>query len=49
MAKKLAGAVTAFLIDTLGHNVDLGAQTKYLTETLEQHKAELVKELSDDI
>lgn len=45
MDKKLAGAVTAFLVETLGHNVDLGTQSKYLTDTLEQHKAELIKEL----
>ncbi len=46
--KKLAGAVTAFLIETLGHNVDLGAQSTYLTQTLEDHKAELIKELKDE-
>ncbi|MDB5183947.1 MAG: hypothetical protein JWO07_628 [Candidatus Saccharibacteria bacterium] len=45
--KKLAGAVTAFLIEALGHNVDLGAQTAYLTETLAAHKDELIKELKD--
>ena len=45
--KKLAGAVTAFLVETLGHNVDLGAQSTYLTETLEAHKAEMIKELKD--
>ncbi len=47
MDKKLAGAVTAFLVETLGHNVDLGAQSQYLTEMLEQHKAELIKEMQD--
>jgi F0F1-type ATP synthase membrane subunit b/b' len=46
--KKLAGSVTAFLIETLGHNVDLGAQSAYLTETLEKHKAELIKEIGDE-
>lgn len=44
---KLADAVASFLIETLQHNVDLGAQTAYLTAMLEEHKAELVKELSE--
>lgn len=43
---KLADAVSSFLIETLGHNVDLGAQTAYLTTMLDEHKAELAKELS---
>lgn len=47
--KKLSGAVTAFLVEALGHNVDLGAQSAYLTQVLEEHKAELIKELSDDV
>jgi hypothetical protein len=46
--KKLAGAVTAFLVETLGHNVDLGAQSTYLTEQLAAHKDELIKELTDE-
>lgn len=46
--KKLSGAVTAFLVETLGHNVDLGAQSTYLTQTLEAHKAELLKEIADE-
>lgn len=46
--QKLAGAVTAFLVETLGHNVDLGAQTSYITETLAAHKNELLKELQDE-
>lgn len=37
---KLADAVTSFLIETLQHNVDLGAQTAYLTSVLEEHKAD---------
>lgn len=45
---KLAGAMTAFLVETLGHNVDLGAQSTYLTQMLEEHKAELIKELVDE-
>ena len=46
---KLADAVTGFLIDTLQHNVDLGAQAAYLTAQLEEHKAELVKGVSDEV
>lgn len=44
---KLGDAVASFLIENLGHNVDLGAQTPYLTALLEDHKAELKKELGD--
>ena len=40
---KLADAVASFLIETLGHNVDLGAQSAYLTEMLEEHKDEILK------
>lgn len=43
---KLADAVSSFLIETLQHNVDLGAQTAYLTSMLDEHKAELAKELT---
>jgi hypothetical protein len=46
--KKLAGSVTAFLVETLGHNVDLGAQSAYLMEQLTKHKDELIKELKND-
>lgn len=37
----LNDAVLSLLLETLGHNVDLGAQEKYLLETLEAHKEEL--------
>ena len=30
------------------HEIDLGAQTAYLTKMLDEHKAELVKELMDE-
>jgi hypothetical protein len=40
---KLADAVASFLIETLGHNVDLGTQTAYLTAMLEEHKDEIIK------
>jgi hypothetical protein len=45
---KLADAVASFLVDTLGKEVDLGAQANYLTSMLEAHKAELVKGISDE-
>lgn len=37
---KLADAVASFLIETMQHDVDLGAQTAYLTKMLEAHKDE---------
>ncbi|MDB5187246.1 MAG: hypothetical protein JWM07_718 [Candidatus Saccharibacteria bacterium] len=40
---KLADAVTSFLFETLQHNVDLGAQSAYLTAMLDEHKDELTK------
>lgn len=45
---KLADAVTAFLVETLGHEVDLGAQSEYLVATLEAHKDELIKGVTDE-
>lgn len=39
---KLADAVTSFLIETMGHDVDLGAQVPYLLATLEEHKSEII-------
>lgn len=45
---KLADAVTSFVIETMQHNVDLGAQTAYLTSMLEEHKAELAKGITDE-
>lgn len=45
---KLADAVTSFLVETLQHNVDLGAQSDYLTSKLEEHKDELRKEAGDE-
>ncbi len=44
---RLADAVASFLSETLGHNVDLGAQSSYMTAMLEEHKAELLKEIAD--
>jgi len=40
---KLADAVASFLIETLGHDVDLGAQSAYLTKMLDEHKEEITK------
>lgn len=45
---KLADAVAAFLLDTLQHEVDLGAQQQYLTKMLEEHKEEFKKDLGDE-
>lgn len=40
---KMNDAVLAFLLETLGHEVDLGAQADYLIATLEANKAELLE------
>jgi len=45
---KLSNAVASFLVETMQHEIDLGAQTAYLTKMLDEHKAELVKELMDE-
>ena len=45
---KIADTVTSFIIETMQHNVDLGAQGAYLTSMLEEHKAELAKGISDE-
>ena len=49
MDTKLADAVASFLTDTLQHDVDLGAQSRYLISMLEEHKAELRKGILDEI
>lgn len=46
---KLADAVASFLIETLQHNIDLGAQSTYLTAMLDEHKADIVQGISDEI
>jgi hypothetical protein len=46
---KLADAVASFLTETLQHNVDLGAQTAYLTATLEEHKDEFKREVQGEV
>ena len=45
---KLADAVASFLTETLGHNVDLGAQNAYLTAMLDEHKKEIIKGVVDE-
>ena len=48
MDDKLGDAVASFLLETLQHNVDLGNQNQYLISMLEEHKADLIKEVSDE-
>lgn len=48
MDTKLADAVVSFLTETLQHEVDLGAQSRYLISQLEEHKAELSKGMADE-
>lgn len=45
---KLADAVASFLIETLGHDVDLGAQNAYLTKMLDEHKDEITKGIKSE-
>jgi Na+/phosphate symporter len=49
MDTKLADAVASFLTETLQHNVDLGAQSAYLTAMLDEHKDELVNGVKNEI
>lgn len=46
---KLADAVTSFLAEALQHDIDLGAQTPYMLKMLEEHKAELIKGVHDEV
>lgn len=45
---KLADAAASFLIETMQHNVDLGAQTAYLTKMIEEHKEDFKKEVGNE-
>jgi len=45
---KLGDAVGSFLLEALGHNIDMGAQEQYLLSLLEQHKADFKKEVDDE-
>lgn len=47
MDAHLSDAVVSFILETLEHNVDLGAQTAYLTNVLEENKEQLKKEIAD--
>jgi hypothetical protein len=42
LQQKLNDAVLAFLLESLGHDIDLGAQTDYLLKTLEDNKQQLI-------
>jgi hypothetical protein len=42
---KLSDAVISFLFETLGHDVDLGAQVPYIVAQLDAHKDELKAEV----
>jgi hypothetical protein len=44
----LSDAVTSFLIETLQHDVDLGAQAPYLTSMLDAHKDDFKKSVTDE-
>lgn len=44
---KLADAMASFLLETLQHNIDLGAQGTYLIATLEDHKTEFNKAINE--
>lgn len=44
----LSDAVASFLIETLQHDVDLGAQAPYLTKMLDEHKEEFKKSIADE-
>lgn len=46
--EKMADAIASFLTETLGHNVDLGAQNAYLTSMLDEHKTEIIKRIVDE-
>lgn len=45
---KLADAAASFLIETMQHDVDLGAQVPYLTKMIEEHKDEFKKEVGNE-
>lgn len=45
---KLSDAVSAFLLEAMQHNIDLGSQSAYLTGLLEEHKPELIREVQDE-
>lgn len=44
---KLADSMVAFLVETLQHDVDLGAQTAYLTKILDEHKDDFKRSVEE--
>ncbi len=48
LSTKLNDSVITFLLETLQHNVDLGAQLPYLEATLNEHKEELKAEVANE-
>lgn len=47
--KKLGAAVAAYVVESLGMGADLGAQRKFMLESLERHKADLKKEIEGGV
>jgi hypothetical protein len=45
---RLTDTIGAFLAETLGNEVDLGAQAPYLVAMLEEHKNELLQGIQND-
>lgn len=45
---KLAEVLAAYLVESLGQNVDLGAQTKYIFNMLNEHKKQLKEDILSD-
>lgn len=45
---KLADAAASFLLETMQHEVDLGAQSAYLTRMIEEHKDDFKKEVGNE-
>lgn len=46
---KMADVVMSFLLESLGHEIDLGSQNDYLLKQLDTHKDELKKAVSSEI
>ena len=42
---RMNDVVSSYLIESLGNQVDLGAQSAYIFETLEKHKEEIKKDI----
>ena len=42
---RMNDVISSYLIESLGSQVDLGAQSAYIFETLEKHKAEIKKDI----